>query len=200
MLLLASLAQAAPRVEIGRFSAGELDHWQAKSFKGETRYTLRQGALCADSRASASGLFRELQVDLAETPLLHWSWRLERAPAAGDERSKAGDDYAARVYVVFSGGALFWRTRAINYVWSAAQPMGAEWSNAFTASARMLAVETGEARAGEWIHESRDVRADFRRLFGEEPPAVDAIAVMTDTDNGGGSAAACYGDIWFGAP
>jgi hypothetical protein len=195
--LTVGAAFAGTRIDIGRFSAGDLSQWQPKSFKGETRYTLRDGTLCAESEASASGLFRELRVDLGASPVLHWSWQLGRAPATGDERSKPGDDYAARVYVVFSGGALFWRTRAINYVWSASQPVGTEWPNAFTANARMIAVESGTVRAGEWVEEQRDVRADFRRLFGDEPPAVDAVALMTDTDNGGGSAAACYGDIWF---
>jgi hypothetical protein len=164
--LVVCAALAGARIDVGRFAAGDLADWKPKSFKGETRYALRDAALCAVSEAGASGLFRELRVDLAATPVLHWSWRLERAPAAGDERSKPGDDYAARVYVVFSGGALFWRTRAINYVWSASQPVGAEWPNAFTANARMIAVESGTTRAGEWVEEQRDVRADFRRLFG----------------------------------
>ena len=190
---------AAGPLEAARFSAGSLDGWVAKQFKGETAYALRDGALCAESRAAGSGMYRELPVDLGATPILRWSWRLERLPASGDERSKRGDDYAARVYVVFSGGAFFWRTRAINYVWSANQPVGASWPNAFTGNAQMLAIESGAARAGDWVSEQRDVRADYRRLFGEDVARADAVAIMTDTDNGGGEAAACYGDIWFGS-
>jgi hypothetical protein len=196
---LAPGAVAGDRLEVGRFSAGELDDWREKSFAGHTAYALRDGALCADSRASGSGRYREIRIDLERTPWLHWSWRLGRELAPGDERSKPGDDYAARVYVVFSGGALFWRTRAINYVWSAGQPVGATWPNAFTANAQMVAAESGNARRGEWVEERHDVRADYRRLFGEEATHADAVAIMTDTDNGGGAAAACYGDIWFAA-
>jgi hypothetical protein len=188
---------ASARLEVGRFSVADLEGWQAKAFKGETLYELRDGALCAESEAAASGRFREIAVDLQQTPWLNWSWKLERALAAGDEQSKGGDDYAARVYVVFSGGVAFWRTRAINYVWSAAQPEGTIWPNAFTANARMLAIRSGSAQLGEWVSERRDVRADYRRLFGSEPGVVAAVAIMTDTDNAGGSAGACYGDIWF---
>lgn len=195
----AGAALAAERIEVGRFAARDLSGWETKSFEGLTRYELRDGALCADSRGTASGLFRKLSVDLARTPYLHWSWRIEQGLAPGDEHSKEGDDYAARVYVVFSGGALFWRTRAINYVWSASQPEGSTWPNAFTRNAQMVAVETGTARRGEWVEERRDVAADFRRLFGELPRPADAVAIMTDTDNAGGQAVACYGDIWFAA-
>ena len=63
----------------------------------------------------------------------------------------------------------------------------------------MLAVRSGRDGTGQWQSESRDVLADYRRIFGEDPGTVDAVAIMTDTDDGGGSAAACYGDIWFAA-
>ena len=92
---------------------------------------------------------------------------------------------------------MFWRTRAINYVWSNKQPVGTSWLNAFTGNARMIAVESGSKRIGQWISERHDVNADYRRLFGEEPGRVDAVAIMTDTDNTGTTATAWYGDIWF---
>lgn len=197
LLLPVMTTLAAARVEIANFSSGDRDGWEEKSFAGRTLYELRDGALCASSSAAASGLFRKTQVDLGRTPWLHWSWRVEEGLHGGDERSKGGDDYAARVYVVFSGGLAFWRTRAINYVWSGAQPEGTIWPNAFTANARMVAVRSGTGHLGEWLDERRDVRADYRQIFGTEAPAVDAVAIMTDTDNTGTSAAACYGDIWF---
>jgi hypothetical protein len=195
------LAAAALRLDVARFSAGDLDGWQSKSFAGETRYTLvdEQGVrgLRADSDGTASGLYREVAVDLRRAPVLHWSWKIAGVLDGNDERTRAGDDYPARVYVVFSGGLRFWRTRAINYVWSSHQPVGSEWPNAFTANARMIAVDSGDGRAGEWVTHSRDVREDYRRLFRAEPGRVDAVAIMTDTDNTGQSATAWYGDIWF---
>lgn len=194
---------AGERIDVARFSQGDLAGWQAKAFVGETRYALEstdgRRALRADSRAAASGRYREIRVDLGKTPILRWSWKVDHALPGADERTRAGDDYPARVYVVFSGGLAFWRTRAINYVWSSRQPVGSRWPNAFTGNARMIAVESGTDRAGSWVTERRDVRADYRRLFGSEPGSVAAVAIMTDTDNTGASATAWYGDIWFTA-
>ena len=148
LLLAAPLAiGGAARIDIGRFSAGDLSGWERKSFRGETEYTLREEdgvrALCARSRDTGSGLFREREVDLGATPWIHWSWKVDAGLHGSDERTRAGDDYPARVYVVFSGGPAFWRTRAINYVWSSREPEGAVWPNAFSANARMLAVRSG---------------------------------------------------------
>lgn len=204
VLCLPLLAWAVgERVDIARFSQGDLAGWQAKVFAGETRYALEstdgKPALRADSSAAASGRYREIRVDLGKTPILHWAWKVDHVLAGADERTRAGDDYPARVYVVFSGGLAFWRTRAINYVWSNQQPVGSRWPNAFTSNARMIAVESGAARAGTWVAERRDVRADYRELFGGEPGRVDAVAIMTDTDNTRAAATAWYGDIWFTA-
>lgn len=191
------------RIDVARFSQGDLKGWQTKVFSGKTFYALRKEGdrtvLHADSNAAASGLYRETSIDLGKTPILNWTWKVDNILTGNDERTKAGDDYPARVYVVFSGGAMFWRTRAINYVWSNKQPTGSSWFNAFTSNAGMIAVESGGDRTGRWMNESRDVLADYRRLFGEEPGQVDAVAIMTDTDNTGAAATAWYGDIWFTA-
>lgn len=202
-MLASAPAWAGPlRVGVGLFSHGDLAGWQPKRFAGRTRYSLvrTQGRLVlrAVSHASASGLYRQVHIDLARTPYLHWSWRVAHVLASPhDERTRGGDDYPARVYVVFSGGLFFWRTRAIDYVWSSNQPVGSSWPNAFTGRVRMVAVESGSAKVGRWVDERRDVLADYRRLFGAEPGDVDAVAIMTDTDNTGLSATAWYGDIWF---
>lgn len=193
---------ASERVAISNFAQGDVSGWKSKIFAGATRYTPQRTdgkpALRADSSAAASGLYREIRVDLGKTPILHWSWKIEHVLPGADERTRAGDDYPARVYVVFSQGLQFWRTRAINYVWSNRQPIGSSWPNAFVGNARMVAVESGSDRAGTWVSERRDVRADYRRLFGEEPGSADAVAIMTDTDNTGSTVTAWYGDLWFG--
>lgn len=201
VFLALALPALAERVAVGRFSEGDLTGWQGKSFAGDTRYGLQENsgrlALHAISANAASGLFREIEVDLDRTPYLHWSWQVDNLLDVSDERSKPGDDYPARIYVVFSGGLFFWRTRAINYVWSSNQPIGSEWPNAFTGNAQMIAVRAGPVGLRQWLSETRDVKADYRRLFGAEPGEVAAVAVMTDTDNTGQRAEAWYGDIWF---
>jgi len=130
---------------------------------------------------------------------LNWSWRVDQVLKGTDERSKDGDDYPARVYVVASGGAALWKTRSLVYVWSSNQPVGATWNNAFTDNARVMALRSGTQDAGRWVSEKRDIRADFQRLFGRDIDAVDAVALMTDTDNSGQRASAWYGDIYFTA-
>jgi hypothetical protein len=201
LLLGAALAlgAAAGVVAVGRFNAGDLAGWEPKEFKGLTTYTLvredgRQ-VLRAVSQKSASALIKEIEADPAKTPMLSWSWKIEGVLPQGDGRSKAGDDFAARVYVVFPA-FFFWNTRAINYVWANKLPVDSFWPNAFAGNnVMMLAVNSGDGQAGQWVSHRRDLAADFRRCFGEEPPAIGAIAVMTDSDNTSGKAVAYYGDI-----
>lgn len=209
-LLLAALAAslAAPLANadsvVARFSAGDLNGWQGKSFQGETTYTPGRidgrGGLHAEAKGTASGLFREQRIDLTQTPVIAWDWRVDALPQHGpQERSKAGDDFAARVYVVISGGLAFWKTRTLVYVWAAREPVGAHWDNPFTANAKMLVLRSGAPGLHRWQHESRNLAADLRTAFGEDIPAIDAVAIMTDMDNSGQAAEAWYGDIEFRA-
>jgi hypothetical protein len=203
LLLPLALVAADAVVPVALFSRGDLEGWQEESFAGETDYSLfnenNLTSLRAVSNGTASGRYKKVRIDLKETPVLHWRWRVENILEGVDEQRKSGDDYPARVYVVFSGGLFFWRTRAINYVWSSNQPVGTSWSNAFTGNAKMVAVESGSEKLGQWVGEKRNIAEDYRRLFGGEPGTVDAVAIMTDTDNSGQSATAWYGDIWFAA-
>ena len=182
-------------------TASDLSEWEEKSFQGTTEYAVVDSdpgpVVRAVSNGSASGLYKKVSVDLHRTPVLHWSWRIENILDNDQERSKAGDDYAARVYVVFSGGAFFWRTRALNYVWSSHQEVGSVWSNAYTSNAVMVSQQSGDALVGQWITQSRNVLVDAQRLLGSRYTHIDAIAIMTDTDDTGQQAIAYYGDIYF---
>ena len=201
--LITTGASGAERVNVGLFSADGLDGWEEKRFAGATEYTLTEEdghrVLRAASHGSASGLYKTMRVDLMKTPYLHWSWKIENTLGPLDETTKAGDDYPARIYVIASGGLLFWQTRAVNYVWASRQPEGATWPNAFTANAGMIAVRSGDSQVGRWIAERRNVREDYRRAFGRDIRYVDAVALMSDTDNSGKAATAYYGDIYFSA-
>lgn len=187
---------------VGEFSRNRLDGWEHKTFKGETRYQLQalEGviALKADSQGAASGLFKEQRIDLEQTPFLNWSWRVANRLVGLNEQSKTGDDYAARIYVVIKGGLAFWQTKAINYVWASNTAKDGVWPNAFAGDhAMMLALRGPEAPLNTWHSEKRNVQADLKKLFGEDLRYIDAVAVMTDTDNSGGQVSAFYGDIWF---
>jgi len=180
-----------------------LDDWQVKAFNGKTRYTIVENnnvpAIKAESHATASGLVQERTVDLVRTPCLHWSWKVDDVLGGLDETTKAGDDFPARVYVVISGGLFFWNTRALNYVWSGSHPTGSTWDNPYTSRSTMVAVQSGPARSGQWVRETRNVRDDFKRFAGVDAKEIDAVAIMTDTDDSGLSATAYYRDIRFSA-
>jgi hypothetical protein len=193
---------AEPTLPLGEFSRNCLDGWEHKSFKGETRYELQAldgvVVLKADSQAAGSGLFKEQRIDLEKTPFLNWSWRIANRLSGLNEQSKAGDDYAARIYVLIKGGLAFWQTKAINYVWAGSTAKDTVWPNAFAGDhAMMLALRGPEASLNVWYSEKRNVKADLKKLFGEDLRFIDAVALMTDTDNSGGQVSAFYGDIWF---
>ena len=173
--------------------------WQRQSFQGETRYMLDGEALQARCSNSASGLFLRRKIDLRATPIIEWSWRVDVVFAGPvDETSKAGDDFAARLYVVRDGGVVVWRTRAINYVWASAMPPGSTWPNPFAAQARMVALRGGPPPApGQWVTERRNIAEDFRRYHGRDVEAIDAVAIMTDCDNRSAVAEAWYGPVRF---
>ncbi len=197
LALSPSPAHAASRV-IDDFETGLAPGWKVKEFKGLTSYTVVADGggkvLRAESKGTASGLVYAIDYAPADYPILTWRWKVANIVAAGDETVKRGDDYAARVYVIFPHW-LFFKTRSINYIWANKLPKEAFLPNAFTGNAIMLAVESGPKRVGEWIGERRNIVDDYRRLFGEEPPPVGAIAIMTDTDQTGSTATAWFDDI-----
>lgn len=204
MLVLLTVFGAAAATELRTLAEwdGELDDaWQRRDFEGRTHYSIGDGEpphVIARTEAGASALYREVEVDLSETPWLQWSWRVEQLPAIdAPETERAGDDYGARVYVVREG--LFGKlsTNALNYVWSQRQPVDSHWPNAYAGRARMWSVERGTDRLGEWITHTRNVRADWREIFDHDIERIDGVAIMTDADDSASRAEARYGTIRF---
>ena len=115
-----------------------------------------------------------------------------------NEKVKSGDDYAARIYVVIDGGILAWRTRTLCYVWANGASKGEMWQNAFAGkNVMMVALKNREDRLSTWYSEKRNVYEDLKKVFGTRYDFIDAIALMTDTDNSHGQVKAFYGDIYF---
>jgi hypothetical protein len=171
--------------------------------------------LRAQARCSASALLHAAPgLALARTPWLRWRWRVDRDLPARDPRTKAGDDYAARVYVAFrfepERASAYERLKrgalrliygqelpgsALNYVWSAGEPEGASWPSPYAAQSRMISL--GAAPAGAWREARVDLPADYRRVFGADAPPVEFVAVMSDADDGCGEALAWFADLRF---
>jgi len=185
---------------IDDFEQGLSPGWKEKEFSGRTSYRVVEDetgrCLRAESHAAASGLVFPRELKLQEYPVLSWRWKIADTIPGGDARKKSTDDYAARVYVVFPHW-FFPKTRTLNYIWANQLPQGTAVPSPYTGNSIMFAARSGRAQRGAWIVERHNVLEDYRRLFGEDPPPVGAIAVMTDTDNTGGTAEAWYDDIKF---
>lgn len=197
-LLLLAMPVGAEQLLIDDFERGLGAEWTVKTFKGATAYQVvidnGNQVLRGDSRGAASGLVKKLDLDPRDYPFLSWRWKVAGTIPQGDERTKGGDDYAARVYVIFPHW-FFPKTRTLNYIWANRLPQGTFLPNAFTGNAVMIALQSGPARAGQWLTERRNIIEDYRQAFGEEPPRIGAIAVMTDTDNTGTAALGWYDDL-----
>ena len=145
---------------------------------------------------------------------MEWRWKVSNVIAKGNPKIKSGDDYPARIYLTFKYDptrvSAWQRTKyglakslygsypphaGINYIWESKLPVGTVVPNAYTDRLRMIVVETGTAKLNEWQNYRRNVYEDYKQAFGEDPPKVSGIAIMTDTDNTGETATAYYGDI-----
>ena len=195
--------------------------WSPLTFRKiprHTRYTrVREegnAVVKAEADRSASGIFKKVDIDPVRFPILKWRWKVDHILERGDERTRAGDDYAARIYVTFAydpdAVSLWERSKyaaiklfygeyppqgALNYIWANRLPKGSVIDNAYTDRAKMIAVESGAENSGRWMKEGVNLYEDYKRLFGKEPPHISGIALMTDTDNTGGSATGYYDDI-----
>lgn len=173
-------------------------------------------SVMAKADASASGLIRELKINPLEYPVISWKWKIENILKKGDPGRKDGDDYPARIYITFKydpeKAGFFGKTKyeaarlvygqypphaAITYIWESRSPVGLMVPNAYTDRNMMFVVESGGEKLKRWIGEERNIVEDYRLAFGEDPPEISGVAIMTDTDNTGEKATAYFGDIRF---
>lgn len=205
MTLIVAVTLAPPPVWskpflIDDFAAGIRPGWKEKKFLGHTEYTptIEDDVPClkATAEGTASGLFYEIEYDPQQQPILSWKWKIADIVGDGDARTKVGDDYPARIYVVFPS-IFFWNTKALNYVWTNRLPKGEAIPNSYTSNAMMVAVESGRVNTGKWLEYRRNIYEDYKKYFGSYPTKVGAIAIMTDTDTTGNKATACYGPIYL---
>lgn len=226
LLLSCLLPSTALAVDVGRFPSGGGEPpapWQLQRINDKltpTRYALREWegvrAIEAQAKASMALMARPLAVDLTATPVLCWRWRVDAPLKTADLRTKAGDDYAARVYITFAlrpealdfgkraklrlGRAIFGPQlpdAAINYVWDNRNPIGTRAPNAYTDRTRMIVTRSGTTDAGRWVEERRDVLADATQVFGPNIVATRQLAIASDTDNTGEEAHAGFADLHF---
>ena len=200
--------------------------WKPLTFRNIDRYTLYRlvdddgrVVVRAESDRSSSGLTREIRINPKEYPLVSWEWKVSNVLQKGDVSKKEGDDYPARIYITFEYDSsrvglldkakyeavrLFYGQYpplgAINYIWGSKAPVGTMVPNPFTDQVVMFVLRSGEGDLNGWVSESRNVYEDYKKAFGEEPPMISGVAIMSDTDNTQESAVAYFGDIVFQKP
>ncbi|TPW04779.1 MAG: hypothetical protein FD129_2851, partial [bacterium] len=197
--------------------------WKPLTFRKIERHTgyslVKDGesvVVKAVSAAASSGLTREIRIDPKEYPIVQWRWKVGNVFKKGDVARKEGDDYPARIYITFEYDAsrvgLFDKAKyegvkllygryppigAINYIWESKAPVGTMRPNTYTDQVIMFVVESGKDKLNTWVTEERNLYEDYKKAFGEEPPMISGVAIMTDTDNTKETATAYYGDILF---
>ncbi|VAW91038.1 hypothetical protein MNBD_GAMMA23-2575 [hydrothermal vent metagenome] len=199
------------------------EKWQAMKFDNidtETAYFLtrdnNQTVFKAVSNAAASGYIHKISIDPKQYPILTWSWKIDNLIKKSNINTKEGDDYPARIYVTFeydterlsgweSFKVGFYKAiygeypplAVLNYVWANKKSVGYTTPNAYTKRVQMLVAQSGQTHVGKWVKQQANIYDDYKRVFGEVPMKITAIAIMTDTDNTLESATAYYGDIYF---
>lgn len=183
------------------FSPATIVDWPVREFEEPSSYQLQDNVLDAScTSGQASALYLERQIALSEQPYLNWRWRVMQPPLAVDEeRVKGGDDFSARIYAVAERGLFGLSSKAINFVWTHAQPIGASWPNPFTEQAMMVAMRNQSSPTNEWVTEKVHLPDHFQRHFNLQLEAIDGLALMVDCDNAGGERRFQLERIWFSA-
>ena len=202
-ILLLQECNAKQPITVSDYANKQHNQWREKVFGKKIKYEIQHNSgrtiIKASSVGSASGLYRDLSIDLKKTPCLTWTWKIEKLLNTFNERIKEGDDYSARIYVIFEDEVFFWKTKSLNYVWSSNQPIGSSWPNAYSDKVTNVAVQNDTGKVGQWITQKRNVFDDYMRLIDKNVPNPTAIAIMTDTDDSNQSATTYYGPMHFSA-
>lgn len=174
--------------------------WKTRASEGEDVYSVRTDGtgifLHAESIGNSHAIGRDLSVDPQQYPYLDFAWRAVSLPPGASEESRATNDGALGVYVVFAGWSM--PPYSIKYVWSSTLPEGTVTSSPFSSKTKIVVLRSGSENVGEWVDESVNIPADYRRLFGDDDvPRIRAIGILTDSDNTGTSAAGDYRGFRF---
>jgi hypothetical protein len=140
------------------------------------------------------------KVDLKQTPVLEWSWKVVTLPKGADSRSKSTDDQAAQLYVVWPRFPQAVRSRIIGYIWDTQAPQGLFVQSEKTGTVTYVVVRSGAAELGKWLSERRNVVEDYRKIYGEEPENPGAVSIAIDSDDTSSTAESLIGAITFKKP
>ena len=202
-LFFFSLAYAET-INVFDFTEEELSTLKVRKVRGadaKTKYTLGNNDngkyIKAEANNSASGLGKELKINLIKTPFLNITWKVEKDLNGIVEDSKKGHDYAARVFVVKKTGVTPLSNRAMNYVFSSNNDINKYHPSPFTKKSIDYVLSTTKENLNEWVTVKVNVRDHFKKFHDLDLDDINGIAIMSDTDNSKLNAIAYYQNIYF---
>ncbi|NIS60718.1 MAG: DUF3047 domain-containing protein [Proteobacteria bacterium] len=213
LLCISAAPQAHSEEEnpLFREDFNDLNSWKPLYFpkiKKHTSYTIESNGsenyLKAESNASASAVLYRKDFNIYQYSRMRWRWKVENVYTNGDAKTKSGDDYPLRIYIVFkydpekagfmekvkyNAAKLIYGEypphSGLNYIWANREHEETIIINAFTEKSKMILLQKGNSNIGKWLNEDVNIRKDYEEAFGEKPPPIASIAIMNDSDNTG---------------
>ena len=199
-----SLTLNAEIVKVFEFTEREFDTLKIKKIrnaKSETNYSLGNNEngnfLKAEAENAASGLGKEIRINLNKTPFINITWKLEKDLKGINEKTKKGHDFAARVFVVKKTGLTALSNKALNYVFSSNNSINESWRSPYTKSSIDYVLSTTKDNLNEWVTVKANVKEHFKKLHNLKVEEITGVAIMTDTDQTKIRAISYYQNIYF---
>ncbi len=193
-------------IKVFEFSEDELDNLNVRKVRGadaKTQYFTgkndKGNYLKAVANNSASGLGKEIEINLNNTPFINITWKVEKDLKGIDERSKKGHDYAARVFVVKKTGATPLSNRAMNYVFSSNENVNVFHPSPYTKKSIDYVLSTTKEHFNEWVTVKANVKEHFKKFHDLEINKINGLAIMADTDNSKLNSISYFQNIYFSA-
>ena len=207
LILVAVLSQTtlyAEDIKVFEFTDKELSELTVRKVRGadnKTTYSVGSNEngnyLKAIADNAASGLGKEIKIDLNKTPFINITWKIEKDIPGIDETTKKGHDFAARVFVIKKTGATALSNRAVNYVFSSNQDVGSNSPSPYTKKSVDNVLATTKTNLNEWVTVKANVKEDFKKFHNLDVNELDGIAIMSDTDNSKQKSITYYQNIYF---
>ena len=207
LILVTALSQTtlyAEDIKVFEFTDKELSELTVRKVRGadnKTTYSVGSNEngnyLKAIADNAASGLGKEIKIDLNKTPFINITWKIEKDIPGIDETAKKGHDFAARVFVIKKTGATALSNRAINYVFSSNQDVGSNSPSPYTKKSIDNVLATTKTNLNEWVTVKANVKEDFKKFHNLDVNELDGIAIMSDTDNSKKKSITYYQNIYF---
>ena len=196
----------ADRINVFEFTEAELLDLQVRKVRGadnKTEYSVGSNNngnyIKAVADNAASGLGKEVKIDLNKTPFINITWKVEKDLSGILENTKKGHDFAARVFVIKKTGATPLSNRAINYVFSSNSDVGFNSPSPYTKKSIDNVLATTKENFNEWVTVKANVKKDFKKFHNLVVNEIDGLAIMSDTDNSKMKSISYYQNIYFSA-